>query len=112
LPRVLQALRAHLVRLGVEYRFETTGRRAARAGGRCARGPPRGRRRAAADVVVLAVGHSARPVYAWAAADGIALERKPIAIGVRIEHPQRLIDEIQYGAAAGHPEAARPRSTS
>jgi len=57
-----------------------------------------------ADVVVLAVGHSARPVYAWAAADGIALERKPIAIGVRIEHPQRLIDELQYGAAAGHPK--------
>jgi uncharacterized FAD-dependent dehydrogenase len=57
-----------------------------------------------ADVVVLAVGHSARPVYAWAAAQGIALERKPIAIGVRIEHPQRLIDEIQYGDAAGHPK--------
>src|SRR4029079_13391043 len=56
------------------------------------------------DVVVLAVGHSARPVYAWAAADGIALERKAIAIGVRIEHPQRLIDEIQYGDAAGHPK--------
>jgi uncharacterized FAD-dependent dehydrogenase len=43
-------------------------------------------------------------VYAWAAAQGIALERKPIAIGVRIEHPQRLIDEIQYGDAAGHPK--------
>jgi len=43
-------------------------------------------------------------VYAWAAADGIAIERKPFALGVRIEHPQRLIDEIQYGDAAGHPK--------
>ena len=56
-----------------------------------------------ADVVVLAVGHSARPVYTWAAAAGLALERKGIAVGVRLEHPQPVIDEIQYGRAAGHP---------
>ncbi len=104
LPRVLQALRDHLVGLGVEYRFETTV-----AGLRAMHGRVHAVRLAGgdelpADVVVLAVGHSARPVYAWAAADGIALERKPIAIGVRIEHPQRLIDELQYGAAAGHPK--------
>ena len=104
LPRVLQALRAHLTGLGVEYRFETTV-----AGLRAERGALRAVRLAggdelAADIVVLAVGHSARSVYAWAAAEGIALERKAIAIGVRIEHPQRLIDEIQYGAAAGHPK--------
>jgi len=104
LPRVLEALRDHLVGLGVEYRFETTV-----AGLRATHGRVHAVRLAGgdelpADVVVLAVGHSARPVYAWAAADGIALERKPIAIGVRIEHPQRLIDELQYGAAAGHPK--------
>ena len=103
LPRVLQAMRAHLAGLGVDYRFETTV-----AGLRVARGKVRAVRLAGgddlpADVVVLAVGHSARSVYAWAAADGIALERKAIAIGVRLEHPQRLIDEIQYGRAAGHP---------
>jgi uncharacterized FAD-dependent dehydrogenase len=104
LPRVLQALRTHLIELGVTYRFETSV-----AGVRAAEGRVRAVRLAGgdelqADVVVLAVGHSARPVYAWAAAQGIALERKPIAIGVRIEHPQRLIDEIQYGDAAGHPK--------
>jgi len=104
LPRVLQALRAHLIGLGVEYRFETTvaGLRAERGALRAAR--LAGGDELAADIVVLAVGHSARSVYAWAAAEGIALERKAIAIGVRIEHPQRLIDEIQYGAAAGHPK--------
>jgi len=104
LPRVLQTLRAHLVDLGVDYRFESTvvGLRAERGRVRAVR--LAGGDELPADVVVLAVGHSARAVYAWAAADGVALERKPIAIGVRIEHPQRLIDEIQYGDAAGHPK--------
>jgi len=104
LPRVLQALRAHLVRLGVDYRFEATVAGLRAAGGRVRAVRLAGGDELPADIVVLAVGHSARAVYAWAAADGIALERKAIAIGVRIEHPQRLIDEIQYGAAAGHPK--------
>ena len=86
----------------------TASRRPSRAcasrAGACARCASAGGDELPADVVVLAVGHSARAVYAWAAADGIALERKAIAIGVRIEHPQRLIDEIQYGDAAGHPK--------
>ncbi len=56
-----------------------------------------------ADAAVLAVGHSARPVYAWAAAAGVAVERKGIAVGVRLEHPQPAIDAIQYGRAAGNP---------
>ena len=104
LPRVLQALRAHLVRLGVDYRFEATVAGLRAAGGRVRAVRLAGGDELPADVVVLAVGHSARAVYAWAGAEGIALERKAIAIGVRIEHPQRLIDEIQYGAAAGHPK--------
>jgi uncharacterized protein len=104
LPRVLQTLRAHLVALGVDYRFEATVAGLRAAGGRVRAVRLAGGDELPADVVVLAVGHSARPVYDWVAADGIALERKPIAIGVRIEHPQRLIDEIQYGDAAGHPK--------
>jgi uncharacterized FAD-dependent dehydrogenase len=104
LPRVLQALRAHLIELGVAYRFETAVSGLRAAGGRVRAVRLAGGDELPADVVVLAVGHSARPVYAWAAAQGVALERKAIAIGVRIEHPQRLIDEIQYGDAAGHPK--------
>jgi len=104
LPRVLEALRAHLIELGVAYRFETAVAGLRTAGGRVRAVRLAGGDELPADVVVLAVGHSARPVYAWAAADGVALERKAIAIGVRIEHPQRLIDEIQYGDAAGHPK--------
>ena len=46
--------------------------------------------------VVLATGHSARDIYELLYSSGIAIEAKPFAMGVRIEHPQRLIDSIQY----------------
>ena len=46
--------------------------------------------------VVLATGHSARDIYELLHASSIAIEAKPFAMGVRIEHPQRLIDSIQY----------------
>ncbi len=49
------------------------------------------------DAYILATGHSARDVYAMLHKKGITIERKPFALGVRIEHPQPLIDEIQYG---------------
>jgi uncharacterized FAD-dependent dehydrogenase len=103
LPKVLTAIREHLERLGVSYRFETevVGVRAERGRIRAAR--LRGGDELPADALVLAVGHSARGVYDWAAAAGLALERKPIAVGVRIEHPQALVDQIQYGDAAGDP---------
>lgn len=50
-----------------------------------------------AKATVLATGHSARDIYKLCASKGIALESKPFALGVRIEHPQPLIDKIQYG---------------
>ncbi len=53
--------------------------------------------------VVLACGHSARDVYELLARTGVGLERKPFAMGVRIEHLQADIDRALYGAAAGHP---------
>jgi uncharacterized FAD-dependent dehydrogenase len=103
LPKVLTAVRAHLEGAGVEYAFETE-----MAGLRVEHGRVRAVRLAGggelpADAVVLAVGHSARSVYQAALADGVALERKDLAVGVRIEHPQPVIDAIQYGKAAGHP---------
>ena len=53
--------------------------------------------------VVLAPGHSARDTFAMLEETGVALERKPFAIGVRIEHPQSLIDRARWGDCAGHP---------
>ncbi|HVZ72526.1 MAG TPA: FAD-dependent oxidoreductase [Polyangia bacterium] len=103
LPKVLTTLREHLERAGVTYRFETSAAGLRREGGRVVAVRLVGGDEVPADAVVLAVGHSARDVYAWAARDGIALERKDIAVGVRLEHPQALIDRLQYGAAAEHP---------
>lgn len=56
-----------------------------------------------ADRVLLAVGHSARPLYRELCRLGLPMELKPFAVGVRLEHPAALIDGIQYGPAAGHP---------
>jgi uncharacterized FAD-dependent dehydrogenase len=103
LPKVLTALRAHLESQGVSYRFETeaAGLRSERGAVRAVR--LRGGDEIPADVVVLAVGHSARPVYSWLVEAGVPLERKDLAVGVRIEHPQAVIDRLQYGGHAGHP---------
>jgi uncharacterized FAD-dependent dehydrogenase len=55
------------------------------------------------DALFLAPGHSARDTYRWLRDAGVAMERKPFQIGVRIEHPQAWVDRLQYGPAAGHP---------
>ncbi|MBQ8453760.1 MAG: FAD-binding protein [Bacteroidaceae bacterium] len=51
--------------------------------------------------VILATGHSARDVYRYLAASGIDIEAKGLAIGVRLEHPAHLIDQIQYHSREG-----------
>lgn len=57
----------------------------------------------ATDCIVLACGHSARDTFQMVREAGAAMARKPFAVGVRIEHPQALVNEAQYGPAAGHP---------
>lgn len=53
--------------------------------------------------VFFAIGHSARDTYEMLLKHGLSMQAKPFAVGVRIEHPQSLIDEAQYGADAGSP---------
>jgi len=55
------------------------------------------------SILFLAPGNSARDTLRMLQNSGVALEPKPFAIGLRVEHPQRLIDHIQYGRSAGHP---------
>jgi len=104
LPKVVGSLRAELENVGVSFRFgaRVVGlvKNAAGdvAGVRLLDGSDVG-----ADFVVLATGHSASDVYTMLAEEGVRLESKPFALGVRIEHPQPLINRIQYGNAAGHP---------
>ena len=56
-----------------------------------------------ASRVVLACGHSARDTFELVRDAGVRMEQKPFSVGVRIEHPQQLIDRSQYGKAADHP---------
>lgn len=56
------------------------------------------------DVAILAIGHSARDTFEILLEKGVILEQKPFSIGVRIEHPQALIDKAQFGRYAGHPK--------
>jgi len=55
------------------------------------------------DTVILAIGHSARDTFELLHRKGICMEQKAFSIGLRIEHPQELIDQAQYGTWAGFP---------
>ena len=102
LPKVITALREALVAVGSEVRFsarvtDLVVRDGRAIGVRFADGGE-----LVGRAVVVATGHSARDVLDLLARAGVRLEAKPFAMGVRIEHPQPLIDRIQYGRAAGH----------
>lgn len=56
------------------------------------------------DAVILAIGHSARDTVEMLYTAGCEIMQKPFSVGARIEHPQKLIDQAQYGAFAGHPK--------
>ena len=55
--------------------------------------------------VILAIGHSARDTFRYLYEKGVKMNQKPFSIGVRIEHPQSVIDRAQYGDTKGLPPA-------
>ena len=95
LPRVIENMRNTILACGGEVHFETRMdaliiEKQKVVGietntGKTFRGP-----------VILATGHSARDVYRWLYHNGVQIEAKGIAVGVRLEHPSQLIDQIQY----------------
>lgn len=102
LPKVITAMRERLAAAGCEIRFgarvvDLVVRDGHAVGVRLADGGE-----LVGRAVVVAAGHSARDVHALLQRAGVRLEAKAFAMGVRIEHPQPLIDRIQYGRAAGH----------
>ena len=103
LPKVLTALRAFLEERGVTYKFSSALADIGIHGGRVRTVRTTSGEELPADIVILATGHSARDIYAWAERAQVAIERKGSAVGVRLEHPQPVIDRIQYGKAAAHP---------
>ena len=103
LPKVITAMREHLLAAGALFRFEARADGLVVRSGRAAGVTLRGGEVLPARAVVVAPGHSARDVQQWLRAAGVQLSFKPFALGVRIEHPQALIDRLQYGELAGHP---------
>ena len=98
LPKVIESMRNTIIGCGGEVHFQTKMTRLILQGdnvvgcvaGREYRGP-----------VILATGHSARDVYHYLAEAKIEMEAKGIAVGVRLEHPSMLIDQIQYHSRQG-----------
>jgi uncharacterized protein len=96
LPAVVKALRRRIEDLGGEVRFKVRVEDLiVRDGGLVAVATSSGE--IAADVVVLATGHSARDVYQVLVRRGVPVVPKPFQIGLRVEHSQELVNRIQYG---------------
>ena len=95
LPGVIENMRETILACGGEVRFETR-MDALLIEGNKAVGIETNRGETLRGPVILATGHSARDVYRWLYAHGVAIEAKGIAAGVRLEHPAKLIDQIQY----------------
>jgi len=112
LVKVVEAMRETIRELGGTVEFEQ------RVDGVRIEGPPEDRRVVGVEVrdladdgerfirashVVLALGHSAREAFAMLHDRGVLVEPKPFSLGVRVEHPQSLIDRARWGRHAGHP---------
>ena len=95
LPYIMRAIRRTILDAGGEFLFERRVTDLELRDGRVT-GVRCGDERIDAAAVILATGHSARDIYELLARRGVRLEAKPFAMGVRIEHPQALIDSIQY----------------
>ena len=107
LPNVVKAMRGSILDAGGEIHFgaKVTQFLYADKGEICGAATLNGKE-FTGDAVILATGHSARDIYQLLARENILMEKKAFAVGVRIEHPQPLIDSIQYHYKRG---TERPR---
>lgn len=103
LPKVITQMREHLESAGVSFEFGTRVDGLRVEQGRVCGVELADGHGVNAAAVVVCPGHSAPDVVRWTVRAGAAVSFKPFAIGVRIEHPQTLVDRIQYGELAGHP---------
>jgi uncharacterized FAD-dependent dehydrogenase len=115
LVKVVEGLREEIIRLGGEVRFEQRvvdvlyepahGKATARAlqGLRIHNNATGETYTLPARHVVMALGHSSRDTFTMLHRHAVAMEAKPFSVGVRIEHPQSVIDRARWGQHAGHP---------
>jgi uncharacterized protein len=112
LVKVVENMRAQIVALGGEIRFEQRvtdvliedGPQGKQLRGLTVLDQATGQsHEMRADQVVMALGHSSRDTFAMLYARGVYIEAKPFSIGFRVEHPQGIIDRARWGRHAGHP---------
>ena len=111
LPQVIKAIRSSILSAGGEVKFNTKVEQLILDNGTVT-GVITSDGSAIAGPVILASGHSARDVYRMLLDLGISVEPKGLAIGVRLEHPQELIDRIQYHSPAGRGKYLPPAEYS
>ena len=95
---VVQNLRKQIIDLGGEVRFNTCVTDICSENDAVTAVTLESGEKIPCNHLVLAVGHSARDTFEMLHQQGIPMERKPFAMGVRIEHPQQMVDEAQYGS--------------
>ncbi len=96
LPQIIESMRAAVLAAGGEIHFESRVTELLTEKGRLLGARLADGTELRSDVLIFATGHSARDSYQLLYDQGLALEAKPFALGVRIEHPQRVIDKAQY----------------
>jgi len=104
LIRVVRNLREQIIANGGEVRFGARVEKFVIEDSRVSGVELAGGEALEAETVVVAVGHSARDTFQVLERAGVFFEPKSFSIGVRIEHPQALVDRAQFGELAGHPE--------
>jgi uncharacterized protein len=100
---VVEKMRADIVALGGEIRFQQRVVDVLIEGGAVRGVALASGEQLHADHVVLALGHSARDTFEMLHRRGVFMESKPFSIGFRVEHPQGVIDRARFGPSAGHP---------
>ncbi len=103
LVSMVEQMRAEIIALGGEVRFEQRVTGLDIVDGRVRGVQLASGETVATDHVVLALGHSARDTFESLHAQGVYMEPKPFSVGFRIEHPQSLIDKARLGPHAGNP---------
>lgn len=108
LPKIIEAMRRDIISHGGEVRFRTQATELLMKNGTCcgvkAKSLVSGSEMVFEGPVILAIGNAARDTFSMIVQKGVATEAKSLAMGVRLEHPQSLIDQIQYHNPKGRGE--------
>ena len=103
LPQIIQNMREKIVECGGEVRFETKLTNIFIQHNKIVQIEINGNEKINTDTLILATGHSARDIFELLHKNNILIEAKPFALGLRVEHPQALIDSLQYHCQVRHP---------